>query len=61
MRSLQGRLLVVFLVGYLDVLTLQEWMGTGATTDLLAQTVLSVLATLLALYALVVSPRSDFP
>jgi hypothetical protein len=50
MRSLQGRFLAVVLAGYLDGVTLQQWLVTGPTSELLGPTVLSVLATLVALY-----------
>jgi hypothetical protein len=56
MRWWLARFLVLILVGYGNFLTLQQWMLTGATADLLLQTALCALATLLTLYVIVAVP-----
>jgi hypothetical protein len=51
MRSRQGRFLTIVLAGYLSGLTVQQGMAMGATAELVGPVVLTVFATLVALYA----------
>jgi hypothetical protein len=55
MQSKNGRFLAIIAVGYLGGLTVQQWIETGATSELLGPTLLVALATLAALYTAVAS------